>query len=111
MEAQLSGEADAGNHPTSYAESGLDTQLSIDVGGGTYTATFPFFLAPEPDTALLGAVAAAALAGKRVNRARSAPKRSKADRAAGAVPRPLPRNGRGDVGRAWEADPWSSGTV
>ena len=62
VQAQITGEADAGNHATSYAESGLDTQLSIDVGGGTYDSTFPFFLAPEPEGALLGVGAIAALA-------------------------------------------------
>ena len=69
VEAQVTGEADAGNHASSYAESGLDTQLAIDVGGGTYDATFPFFLAPEPDGALLGCVALAALAAPRRTRA------------------------------------------
>lgn len=62
VEAQITGEADAGNHQTSYAVSGLDTQLAIDVGGGTYDATFPFFLAPEPEGTLLGVGAIASLA-------------------------------------------------
>jgi hypothetical protein len=61
VEAQVDGEADAGLNATSYAESGLETQLTLDVGGG-YDATFPFFLAPEPEGALLGAGAIAALA-------------------------------------------------
>jgi hypothetical protein len=68
--AVINAEATAGNHAMSYAESGLETQLTLDVEGGTHDATFPFFLAPEPDGALLGCVALAALAARRQARGR-----------------------------------------
>jgi hypothetical protein len=70
VEAQVDGEADAGLNAGSYVESGLETQLTLDVVGSTYTATFPFFLAPEPDSALLGGVALATLALSSLRRTR-----------------------------------------